>query len=82
MTTVAAGGRVLLMGGLAGGAENLARVQAYEPHADEWPELAEMPGPLNHPAAAVVGDEAYLMGGSPLGGRPLHGRQVHGRLHL
>lgn len=26
-----------------------------------------MPGPLNHPAAAVVGDEVYLMGGSPLG---------------
>ncbi len=55
-------GLVIYAGGL-GPNGSVARVDAYDPIADEWIQLADMPRPRDHFQAAVVGDELYAIGG-------------------
>jgi N-acetylneuraminic acid mutarotase len=56
-----AGGRIFVAGGLRGGA--VATFGAYDPSADEWEELPDLPLPLDHLAAAAVDGVIYVVGG-------------------
>ncbi len=54
-------GNIVLCGGFRDGA--LADVWAYDVAADLWDVAADMPYPLDHLAAATIGDRIYVVGG-------------------
>lgn len=55
-------GMVIYAGGLSPGG-SVARVDAYDPDADEWTRLEDMPRPRDHFQAAVVDESVYAVGG-------------------
>jgi N-acetylneuraminic acid mutarotase len=55
-------GRVVLAGG-SDGATTLASVLVYDPGADVWARLAELPSPRSHPVAASIDGTLYVVGG-------------------
>lgn len=59
--------RIVVLGGLielAPGRFGVTpTVEAYDPRADSWTRLADMPQPLHHNMAAVVGDRLFAIGG-------------------
>jgi hypothetical protein len=57
-------GRPVVAGGLGPEWSVSSRVFAYDPLADEWKSLPDLPVPLNHHAAAVVDGVLYVMGGA------------------
>lgn len=54
-------GLVFLFGGLRGGA--LDDVWVYDVAGDVWGVAADLPSPLDHMAAATIGDHIYVVGG-------------------
>ncbi len=56
------GGRLIYVGGLRGGAA-VAQVDAYDPAANAWTPLPDMPTPRDHLGVAVIGDTLYAVGG-------------------
>lgn len=67
----AAGGRVLVFGGMARGEgrseEFPEQVLAYDPAKNAWSQIGKMPTPRNRLAAAVIGDKVYVAGGMAAG---------------
>ena len=61
------GERVFLAGGFARAAEERASapraVYAYDPEADQWSELTELPEGVNHAGLAHIDGRLYLVGG-------------------
>ena len=54
-------GRIFVAGGLRGG--SVATFSSYDPVADEWEQLPDLPVPLDHLAAGAVGGVFYTLGG-------------------
>jgi N-acetylneuraminic acid mutarotase len=63
VAVVAYGGRVWVIGGLGSRAEPVATVETYDPAQNLWETRASLPVPVHHPAAAVVGDRLFVIGG-------------------
>ncbi len=59
---VALGGEIVVLGGFDGGGRIVATVEAYEPSADRWRRLADLPLPMHHANAAVVDGRIYVVG--------------------
>jgi N-acetylneuraminic acid mutarotase len=62
------GGKLYVVGGRGPGheaedASNLASVEAYDPAADAWTDLAPLPTPRSGGAAAVLDGKLYVLGG-------------------
>ena len=56
-------GTAYLFGGRDQGGYTLASVEAYEPAADTWTRLGDMPQPIRLAASAVVDGRVYVIGG-------------------
>jgi N-acetylneuraminic acid mutarotase len=54
-------GRIFIAGGLRGG--SVATFSAYDPAADEWESLPDLPLALDHLSAGAVGGVFYAVGG-------------------
>jgi hypothetical protein len=65
---VAYGDRFYVAGGQRGGQVATTLFDAYDPIADKWMSLPDMPRAREHNGAAVVGDRLYVIGGRD-GGR-------------
>lgn len=57
-------GAPVVVGGLGPEWATSSRVFAYDPEADAWSALPDLPVPLNHHAAAAAGGTLYVMGGA------------------
>jgi N-acetylneuraminic acid mutarotase len=62
IAVVAYGDEIWLLGGFNGQSQVVRTVLAYEPANDRWRSEAELPEPLHHANAAVVGDRIYVVG--------------------
>ena len=62
LAVASANGKVYAIGGISG-MSVLSSVEEYDPIADRWRFVAPLPEPLHHPAAAIVGDIVYVIGG-------------------
>jgi len=58
---VALAGEIYVIGGYVANAISTS-VIAYDPDADSWRDVADFPGPVQHPNAGVVGDKLYVAG--------------------
>ncbi len=56
-------GRIYVAGGYRLNRSSANTVEVYDPATDRWSMAAPMPQGRNHPAAAVVGDRFYVLGG-------------------
>ena len=63
VAAVAYSGRVWVVGGFGPGAEPVPTVEMYDPAQNLWETRAELPVPIHHPAAAVVGERLFVIGG-------------------
>jgi N-acetylneuraminic acid mutarotase len=63
VAVAAYGGRVWVMGGMAGNAEPVATVETFDPALGLWETRAPLPEAVHHAAAAVVGNRLFVMGG-------------------
>src|SRR5713226_8590316 len=62
-TGVAAlGGRIYVLGGFTDTGAIVPRVEAYDPAADEWSEVAPLPVSMHHANTAVVSERLYVVG--------------------
>ncbi len=78
-STFVSGGRVFMIGGMTGGPDNRkveASIRALSSDG-VWSELGELPKPLSSPAAAIIGDQLVIAGGSPDGKDPQPGMWEH-----
>ena len=57
------GERLYLLGGFMQGREAPRAVYAYEPQADEWSHLTDLPEGVNHAGLAHVDGKLYVVGG-------------------
>lgn len=65
VASTAAGGRVVLAGGLRGPGRTSSSVEAYDPAADSWARLPGLPAARHHAAAAALDDgTVYVSGGA------------------
>jgi N-acetylneuraminic acid mutarotase len=60
-SVVALAGEIYVVGGYVSGSISTS-VQAYDPGTDEWRDVKDFPGPLQHSNAGVVGDKLYVAG--------------------
>jgi N-acetylneuraminic acid mutarotase len=58
---VAAAGEIYVIGGYVMNSVSRS-VIAYDPNENEWRDVAEFPGPVQHPNAGVVNDKIYVAG--------------------
>jgi N-acetylneuraminic acid mutarotase len=56
-------GRIYVAGGYRANGSSATTVEVYDPATDRWTMAAPLPQGLNHPAAAVVGERLYVLGG-------------------
>ena len=56
-------GRIYVAGGYRADGSSATTVEVYDPATDRWTMAAPLPQGLNHPAAAVVGERFYVLGG-------------------
>lgn len=64
----ACGGRFYVVGGLSALAQTVTSFMAYDPRADAWQALPDLPQPLNHPGVVCAHGNVYVVGGfGPLG---------------
>jgi N-acetylneuraminic acid mutarotase len=56
-------GRIHVAGGYRANGSSATTVEVYDPATDRWTMAAPLPQGLNHPAAAVVGERLYVLGG-------------------
>ncbi len=56
-------GKILVIGGVRGDGSASKRVDAYDPVADDWGRLPDLPIALHHPAAASWKGRVYVVGG-------------------
>ncbi len=70
---VADGAHIYVVGGSTPDADGdwdaTARLDRWTPATGEWRELAPLPEPVTHPAAALVGSTLYVVGGAAGGKR-------------
>ena len=59
---VALGGEVYVLGGFDGSGRVVATVEAYDPRADRWRSVADLPLAMHHANAAVVDGRIYVTG--------------------
>jgi N-acetylneuraminic acid mutarotase len=59
---VALEGRVFVIGGYTDTGSLVNTVEAYDPSADTWTEVASVPARLHHANAAVVDSKIYILG--------------------
>src|SRR5688572_7214812 len=59
----AAGGYFYVVGGLARSLRPLAIVERYDPNADRWERIADLPVGLDHAMAAALGSDVVVAGG-------------------
>ena len=59
---VALGGEVYVLGGFDGSGRVVATVEAYDPRADRWRSVADLPLAMHHANAAVVDGRIYVAG--------------------
>jgi N-acetylneuraminic acid mutarotase len=52
-----------VIGGLSSSGEPTATVEVYDPKTNEWESRAQLPVPVHHATAAVVGDRLFVIGG-------------------
>jgi N-acetylneuraminic acid mutarotase len=62
LAVAAANGRLYAIGGISGNSV-LSSVEEYDPPTNRWRFVAPLPETLHHPAAAVVDDIIYVIGG-------------------
>ena len=65
---VALGGEVYVLGGFDGSGRVVATVEAYDPRADRWRSVADLPLAMHHANAAVVDGGSTSPASSPAGG--------------
>lgn len=64
----ACAGRFYLVGGIGGFAGTLTSFEGYDPAADAWETLPDLPRPVNHPGVVAAEDRVWVVGGfGPLG---------------
>jgi N-acetylneuraminic acid mutarotase len=63
VTAVAVGGRVVVAGGFTADGRASARADLYDPAADRWSRLPDLPIALHHAMSAGDGRRAYVVGG-------------------
>ena len=59
-------GKIYIMGGIGDGDVELDTVEAYDPQADSWQQVASMPHPAFLHSAAAMGGKIYVTGGFEL----------------
>ena len=59
----ALGGKVYVIGGFGSTGEPVDIVEVYDPATDDWRNVAPLPIPIHHPAAAVVDGRLFVVGG-------------------
>lgn len=57
-------GEVVVIGGFDDTLTSVARVEAYDPAADSWRSLPDLPEAMHHANVAVVDDVLYVLGGN------------------
>jgi N-acetylneuraminic acid mutarotase len=70
-------GKLYVFGGFNTDTEPLSRADVYDPAADEWTRLADLPTRLTHAGTATVGRSIYFAGGY-IGVNATGGRQQFG----
>jgi N-acetylneuraminic acid mutarotase len=60
---VAHGGKIYVLGGVNSSGAIVGTNQVYDPTANNWKDLASMPTPREHLAAAVIDSLIYVIGG-------------------
>ena len=55
--------KIFVVGGLSGTSRTLATVEVYDPVADRWSRVADIPEPRHHAAVVAVGSKLYVIGG-------------------
>jgi N-acetylneuraminic acid mutarotase len=63
--TFAAGGRLVVVGGSIAGVHPTAKVWAYDPGANAWTALPDLPEPRKGAAAVAIGSSIVVSTGSP-----------------
>src|SRR5690349_21719799 len=56
-------GKLYAFGGYGADHSTLNSAEVYDPATNQWNWIAPMPVALNHPAAAVLDDKIYVIGG-------------------
>lgn len=64
MAAAALDGVIYVPGGFANGLVPQQVLEAYDPAANHWRRLADMPAPRQHPMATAYGGRVYLFGGA------------------
>jgi N-acetylneuraminic acid mutarotase len=57
------GGRIYVAGGIASGDVTSARAYRYDPVANQWERIADLPSPRHHMPVVVARDSLYAIGG-------------------
>lgn len=57
------GGRIYVAGGIREGNATSDRAYRYDPSADRWERIADLPSPRHHMPLVVAGDSLYAIGG-------------------
>jgi len=70
-------GKMVVAGGSIAGARPTAAVYLYDPRADGWTRLPDLPGPRKGAVAVAIGEEIIVTTGSPTGVDP-SGTTWHG----
>lgn len=55
-------GEIYVLGGFDATGWIVPTVEAYDPGGDQWRSVADLPEPLHHANAAVVGGKIYVAG--------------------
>lgn len=61
-------GLIVVAGGFLADGQSSARVDAYNPRAQQWQRLPDLPLAVNHAMAAAAGGRLYVLGGYGAGG--------------
>jgi hypothetical protein len=56
-------GKIYLFGGARGGAPDTTDVQRYDPESGTTEVVAQLPSPLSHASAVVLGGQVWILGG-------------------
>jgi N-acetylneuraminic acid mutarotase len=69
VAAAAVGREIAVVGGFGADASTSARVDAYDPAADHWRRLPDLPAAANHAMAAAANGRVYVAGGYGSDGR-------------
>src|SRR5438093_13124783 len=63
MTAAVLRGKIYIAGGFDRTGKPIARAFRFDPAANQWERIADLPAPRHHMPLAVVGDTLYAIGG-------------------